>query len=255
MTENENSPIRSVDRALAIIETLTKHSTGLGLIELSREVGLNKSTTYRMLCAIMSRGWVIKDPKTNNYKLTLKLFELGSRVVSDTNVLTVARPLLEELSSQLGETMHLVVRDGTDVVYICKEASEQTIKMGSQIGKRNPLFVTGVGKAILSFLSEEEVEHLWNISDIRPRTVNTRTDFGKIREELKLSAQRGWALDDEENEVGVRCVAVPVLNSERCPVAAISASGSVFRITPDKFEYYAGLLKKTAAEVSRQLGI
>lgn len=254
--KNNNTPIRSVDRALFIIETLTNYRQGLGLIELSKKVGLNKSTTYRMLCAIMARGWVSKNPITGNYRATLKIFELGSRVSLRTNVLTISRPYLDELSEKFGETIHLVVPDGPDVVYVYKEESSiQTIKMGSQIGVRNPMFVTGVGKAILSFLDQHTVKHYWEISNISSRTKNTIVDFDSMVHELSVSKERGWALDNEENEIGVRCIAVPVLNNENIPVAAMSVSGSVFHITPEKYDYFAKILKETAKTISLQLGI
>lgn len=257
MSENNNvSGVRSVDRALLIIETLTNHRQGLGLVELSKEVGLNKSTTYRMLCAIMHRGWVSKDSLTGNYRATLKIFELSSRVSSGTNVLSITRPYLEKLSEKLGETLHLVVQDGTDVIYICKEESPiQTIKMGSRVGARNLMFVTGVGKAILCYLKEEEIKRLWNMANITPITNNTIVDLDTMLDELRLSKERGWAIDNEENEIGVRCVAVPILSSGNIPIASISVAGSVFHITPDKYEYYAGVLKETASVISKQLGI
>lgn len=256
MDENSSSPIRSVDRALTIIETLTEYRKGLGLVELSNKVGLNKTTTYRMLCAIMTHGLITKDPTTGNYRLTLRLFELGSKVSSQTSLLAITRPYLEELSEKTGETLHFVVQEGTDVVYLYKEESSlQSIKMGSQIGTRNPIFATGVGKAILSHLDGTEVEHLWHLSPNKARTKNTIVDFDKMQSELKRTKERGWALDDEENEVGVRCIAVPILSRENLPMAAISISGSVFHITADKYDYYANLLKDTVAKISKQIGM
>lgn len=104
-------------------------------------------------------GLITKDPATGNYRLTLRLFELGSKVSSQTSLLTIARSYLEELTEKTGETLHFVVQEGADVVYLYKEESSlQSIKMGSQIGIRNPMFVTGVGKAILSYLDTDEIK-------------------------------------------------------------------------------------------------
>ena len=251
--EKQESPVRSVDRALEIIETLSKHGTGMSLVELSNEVGLNKTTTYRMLCAIMAHGWVVKDAITGHYRMTLKVFELGSSVTS--NILTVTRPFFEELSYEIGETFHLVVQEGAEVVYLYKEESFQSIKMGSRVGVRNSIFATGVGKAILAYQSSEEVKNLWESSTIKSKTKNTIVDYNKMVEELILVRKRGWALDDEENEVGVRCVAVPILSKDNKPIAAISVSGSVFHISEDKYEMYSDILKKTAHKIGEQLGI
>lgn len=256
MDENSNSPIRSVDRALSIIETLTEYRKGLGLVELSNKVGLNKTTTYRMICAIMSHGWITKDPSTGNYRLTLRLFELGSKVSSQTSLLSIARPYLEELSEKTGETLHFVVQEGADVVYLYKEESSlQSIKMESRVGMRNPMFVTGVGKAILCHLGHDEIKRLWNVSKTTVGAKNSILDFEEMMAELKRTKERGWALDDEENEVGVRCVAVPILDRQNHPLAAISISGSVFHITPDKYDYYANLLKDAVAKISKQIGM
>lgn len=252
--DKNNSSVRSVDRALAIVETLAKHGKGLGLVELANEVGLNKSTTYRMLCSIMAHGWISKDPSSGNYRLTLKMFELGSKVTS--NVLTVTRPFFEELSYKIGETFHLVVQEDADVVYLYKEESSiESIKMGSRVGFRTSMFVTGVGKAILAFLDSKEVERLWNKTSDLPKTKNTIVSLDEMYRELEIVKERGWALDNEENEIGVRCVAVPILSRENYPVAAISISGSVFHITQDKYEDFAFILKDTARKIAIQLGI
>jgi IclR family transcriptional regulator, KDG regulon repressor len=256
MSEEKESPIRSVDRALEIIEVLAKHPKGMGLLDLSREVCLNKTTTYRMLCAIMAHGWIAKEPTSGHYRLTLMLFELGSKVSARMNVLTVARPFLDDLSAKFGKTVHLVIQDGTDVVYLYKEDSPiQSIKMGSQVGNRYPMYCTGVGKAILAYLNDDELEEIWNSSRIIARTSSTITELSAMKDELEIVRQRGWAMDNEENEIGVRCIAAPVLNRKLFPVAAISISSSVFHITDDKFEIYSKAVIAAAKAVSQQLGI
>lgn len=247
-----DSPIRSVDRALEIVDALSKHGKGLGLVELSNMVDLNKSTTYRMLCALMAHGWVAKDPISGNYRLTLKVFEIGSRLSS--NILKIARPFFEELSEKIKETIHLVVQEDADVVYLYKDESIQNIKMGSRMGMRNPMYLTGVGKVILSYLDFSEQKRIWDKSNIVAKTNKTIVDFDEMLKELAVIKDRGWALDDEENEVGVRCIAVPVLSRDNYPMAAISISGSVFHLTEDKYEYYASILKDTAHKIAIQLG-
>ncbi|MCH3908743.1 MAG: IclR family transcriptional regulator [Sphaerochaeta sp.] len=256
MDDKPSTPVRSVDRALAIIEVLSSHPKGLGLLDLSREVSLNKTTTYRLLCAIMNHGWVTKDATTGKYRLTLMLFELGSRVSARTNVLTIARPYLEDLSAQFRETVHLVIRDGSDVVYLYKEDSlNRSVKMGSQVGNRYPMYCTGVGKAILAYLSEEDLEEVWKSSHVVARTQTTITSLDAMKKELAETRKRGWAVDNEENEIGVRCVAAPILSRKGYPVASISIASSVFHITKETIGNYAEAVMDTAKIISEQLGL
>lgn len=255
-TEVKESPIRSVDRALDIIEELSKHPKGLGLMELSRAVNLHKTTTFRMLSAIMTHGWIAKDPISGNYRLTLMLFEIGSKVSARMNILNVARPYLDDLTARMGETVHLVIRDGSEVVYLYKEDSlNQAIKMGSSIGSRNPLYCTGVGKAILAYLNEDELEEIWKASNIRQVTRSTITNLDQMKKELELTRQRGWAQDNEENEIGVRCVAVPILNRRGFPIASISISSSVFHITQANIPSIAKAVQNVCKAIANQLGL
>jgi DNA-binding IclR family transcriptional regulator len=223
----------------------------------SREVSLNKTTTYRLLCAIMNHGWVTKDATTGKYRLTLMLFELGQQGIrQDQCADHCARPYLEDLSAQFRETVHLVIRDGSDVVYLYKEDSlNRSVKMGSQVGNRYPMYCTGVGKAILAYLSEEDLEEVWKSSHVVARTQTTITSLDAMKKELAETRKRGWAVDNEENEIGVRCVAAPILSRKGYPVASISIASSVFHITKETIGNYAEAVMDTAKIISEQLGL
>ena len=206
----ESSSVRVVDRTLDIIEALAGAPHGMQLNALSEAVGLHKATVYRLLQSLANRCYVVKDEETGKYRLTMRLFDLSSQILGGSNLLGVARPFLERISDEAHEVVHLVVRENTEVVYLCKEdPCSSVVQMSSRIGSRIPLYCTGVGKSILAGLGDEELEEVWQASNVVPRTYRTITTLEDMRRELEEVRRRGYAVDDEENEVGVRCVRRP----------------------------------------------
>ncbi len=246
--------VQSVDRALNILELLSDYDDGLGITEIGSMIGLHKSTVHRLLGTLMYKGFVIKDNKTNNYRLSLKMYELGSKKIESTNILKASKQYTKRLMKAVNEVVHLVIRDGTDIVYIDKVEADNTISMASKIGRRSPLYCTSVGKAIMSQLTEEEVEDIWSNSNIERLTKNTITDIKLFKEELELIKERGYAVDNEENELGVRCIGVPIFNRKSEIEGAISVSGPITRITENKVEDIAFQINKNAQLISKELG-
>ena len=204
-------PVQSIDRALDIVEALSVQPHGMLLKDLSAEVGLHVSTTHRLLASLVSRGYVQKDIETGKYRLTVRLFEIGSRAISGMNLVSISRPYLEQLAAGTGETVHLVARNNDEVVYLYKEdRRESVIHMASFVGLRSPMYRTAVGKSILALLPEEEVRRIWDRSVIEPLTPNTIVRYDDLLENLAIVRQRGWAMDNEENELGVLCIAAPI---------------------------------------------
>lgn len=156
--EKGHSPVQSIDRLFDIVEALSNAPRGMALSDLSAAVGLHTSTTHRLLAALVARGYVQKDIESGKYRLTMRLFEVGSRAVGGMNIVSLARPYLEHLAATTHEAIHLVVRDGDEVVYLYKEnMGDSTVRMASFVGLRNPMYCTAVGKSILSCLPEAEV--------------------------------------------------------------------------------------------------
>ncbi|MDD3840743.1 MAG: IclR family transcriptional regulator [Clostridia bacterium] len=246
--------IQSVDRALSILELLSDYNEGLRITDISEKVGLHKSTVYRLLSTLIYKDFVVQDIETNKYKTTLKLFELGSKKIKNTDLVSVSKAYTKKLMECVNEVVHLVVREGNHIVYIDKVEADNTIRMASTIGKRNPMYCTAVGKAILAYLPEQEVQEIWNNSKIEKRTQYTITDFKVLRMELDSIKQRGYAVDNEENEVGVRCVSAPIFNRIGKTDAAISISGPAIRVTEDKVEAIAQEVIKYAHLISKELG-
>lgn len=249
------TPVQSIDRILDIVEILAAHPNGISLSELAEVSELHPSTTHRLLGSLVSRGYAIKNPDTGKYRLTLRIFEVGSRVANSSNLLTVSRPILERLQHATGETVHLVVRDGSDVVYLYKESDGSVdVRMGSTIGNRSPMYCTGVGKAILATLSPEDFENTWLQSTVQQHTKTTITNIDDMSRECRKIRALGYSVDREEHENGVCCVASSVDNCFGRTVAAISISLPAFRFSQEKEKELSVLVTAASKEISVRLG-
>ncbi len=249
------TPVQSIDRVLDIIEILSENPNGLTLTDLSSLSGLHTSTAHRLLSALSTRGYAVKNPDTGRYKLTLRIFEIASRVANSSNLLTVSRPILERLQHNTNETVHLVVPDGTDVVYLYKESDGSLdVRMGSTIGLRSPMYCTGVGKSILASLPRDKFEIIWNSTKAQQHTQYTITDPEAMLAECRKIRAQGYATDKEEHESGVCCVAAVVKNCFERPVAAISISLPSFRFTEEMEKGLSRQVMQAAEEISINLG-
>ncbi|WP_105616198.1 IclR family transcriptional regulator [Vallitalea okinawensis] len=246
--------VQSVDRALEILELLSCHVDGLAIKEISEKLELHKSTVHRLLGTLIYKGYVEQNELNNRYLVTLKLFQLGSRKVENTDVIETSKPYLNQLAQFSGEVVHLVLRDGTDIIYVDKVEGNQTIRMHSKIGNRSPMYCTGVGKAIMSTLEEDEIKMIWENSEIKRLTEHTIIELAEMHQTIEQIKLSGYALDNEENELGVKCVAVSIKDYRGISIAAISISGPKERMTNEKIITYSQKLKKSCQEISERLG-
>ncbi len=249
--------VQSVERIFALIEVLCAHPKGASLQTISAQAGLAKSTAHRLLASLVSLGYAAQDTFTSHYRLTMKMFELSSGIINDMDIMSVAKPHLDKLSRRTGEAVHLVIQDGVDIVYIYKaeaEADSTSVHMSSHVGLRIPMYCTGVGKAILATQSYGEAERVWHKSRIRALTNRTITDFPAFVEELKRVRMTGYAVDDEENEPGIRCVALAVPGMNGRAEAAFSISGYAAQMTNDRLESLARIGLATRQDILRDLG-
>ena len=255
MDANVVSGVQSIDRIFLIIELLSTHPRGISLTEICTATALPKGTVSRMLSALISHGYAVQEIDTKRYRLTMRMFEIGSRVAGSANILSVARPYLESLSNVSGEAVHLVSRVNDEVVYLYKEeASNSIVRMSSFVGLRNPMYCTGVGKSILAFLPDDEIRSIWQRTTPVRFTPKTITTLSGLEEEILRIRQRGYAIDDEEHEAGVRCIAAPILNFSGNPVAAISLSAPAVRLNDAEIEKYAPMVMEAASNISRYFG-
>jgi len=253
-----NNLVQTIERASGLLDILGQNSHGISLGDLSAKIGLPKGTTHRFLSSLSYVGYVRQDPKTRNYFLGLKLVELGQLLLSQLDLRKEADPFLRHLAERVGETVHLVFLDRNEIVYIDKFETDQNksgLKMASRIGLRNPAHSCAVGKVLLSHVSDEELSDVTKERGLPKRTENTITDPEKLRKHLHAVREQGYAVDDEENEKGIRCVAAPIYNEIGKAVAAISISGPAFRVTKKVIqESLKKEVMQTALQISQRLG-
>ena len=199
-------------------------------------------------------GYAAQEPETGRYRLTLKMFELSSGIVDSMDIMGVAKAHLERLSQRTGEAVHLVIRDGRDIVYIYKTESGP-MRMSSRVGLRSPLYCTGVGKAILATLPGDELEDIWTHSNVQKLTDKTITDLEELRSQLVEVRANGYAIDDEENELGVRCVAVAIPGADGRAESAFSISGLAPYMTPERIRRIATLALDARTDILADLGL
>jgi DNA-binding IclR family transcriptional regulator len=250
--------VQTIKRVSSILEALGQNPNGMSIRELSSKIHLPKGTIHRLLSSLAYFGYVRQDPKTRNYFLGLKLVELGNLLLSQLDLRKEAEPFLRDLAERTKETVHMVFLDRDEIVYIEKvelNHNPSGLKMASRIGLRNPAHSCAVGKVLLSYLPEEELDRIIKEKGLPKRTENTITDPQVLKAHLKTIRTQGYAVDDEENERGIRCVAAPVLNETGKPVAAISISGPAFRITKKMIqETLRKEVMETALKISKRLG-
>jgi len=243
-----------LDRVVKILECFTPDRTDMRLVEIAEATGLHKSTLYRLLEAMRAHRLIGFDAQSGRYHPGLKLFEIGSLAAGRFALERHAHPTLEHLANVSGETAHLCVLDGSDVVYIAKVECTRTLRIPSAIGQRNPAYCTGVGKAILAFLTPPQLAAYLAGTTFKPFTRKTLTTAGELKANLRQIALRGYAVDDQEREEGVRCVAAPVRDRAGEVVAAISIAGPSTRVTKERVAELANHVMRAAADVSVGLG-
>ena len=225
--EKGHSPVQSIDRLFDIVEALSNAPRGMALSDLSAAVGLHTSTTHRLLAALVARGYVQKDIESGKY----------------------------HLAATTHEAIHLVVRDGDEVVYLYKEnMGDSTVRMASFVGLRNPMYCTAVGKSILSCLPEAEVAAIWQRTVITRFTPHTIVDYADLIAELVKARQNGWAADREEHELGVSCIAAPLLDFHGAPLGAISVSLPTARLSAEREIFFSNAVCSCARAISGLLG-
>lgn len=246
--ENKN-PIQVADRLFLVLETLAETGPA-ALADLCRHLELNKSTVHRLLSSLIYMGYVKQDAETGKYALSFKLLTLSNKLMSHMDILETVRPFLKKLSEETGETVHFVQLDGLDAVYIYKEESYQnSIRMVSKVGSRIPLYCSGVGKAMAADMPETQIKKIWDNSRIQKLTPHTMIHYTQFLEKIKEVQQKGYALDDEENELGVRCIAVSIPDFKGRPKYAFSISAPVARMSDRRIEELSQIVLHIKKEI------
>lgn len=246
--------IQSVDRAMRIIDLFDENTTELRITEISNRMNLHKSTVHSLLKTLMKHEYIAQDEDSSKYKLGLKFVEKGQQLLQGLDIRTEAKPFLNELSLSTGQTAHLVILSGNEGVYIDKIEGEKAVIRYSYLGRKVPLHCSAVGKVLTAFQTEEVRERLLANYRFTAQTPQTITDKHEFIEVLAAVRERGYAVDHEENEPGVRCVAAPVFDYSNQIVAAISISTMVSSVNNEQLAEYISMVCQAAMAVSQRLG-
>ncbi len=246
-----DSPVvKSVAKTITILESLARDGEA-GVTELASKAGMHKSTAYRFLTTLRDLGYVRQDPDSERYAATLALFELGSAILSRTEIWEHAHPVMEKLAQETHETVHLAVLQDDRLVYLHKIESTHSLRvsMRSRIGQSAPLHCTGVGKVLLAFSGPDVSRRIAERHGLPQFTNTTITDLCRLEDELEEIRRRGFAVDNEERELGVRCVAVPLRHGNTGQLAAISISAPSARLADHDITRLAELLRRATEEI------
>jgi IclR family KDG regulon transcriptional repressor len=250
-----DNTIKSLVKALNIVKLFTPAKSEWGIKEIVEALGYHKSSVQRLVTTLAAEGFLERTrTKGSVFKLGPMLLMLGNVASQSTDLRRVARPFLRRLVEQTQETSHLCVVDQSKCYYLDKIDSKQAIRLSTYVGQRLHLHCSGVGKALLSGMSQEEVDRIIAERGLPRFTENTIIDREHLSRELASIREKGLSFDNEEYEVGLRCVAAPVLDNRGRVVAAISISGPTQRLTTEALDRFAVYVKEAARGVSRNLG-
>jgi len=245
--------VPAVDRVLSILELLAGSKRGLSAAELVELTGMPRSSVHCLTLTLERRGYLYRNAKTGRYLLGLKLFSLANYANGGMELRDRAAPELNQLMQQTRLTVHLAVLENDEAVLIAKVDAPGIFRLATWAGKRMEFHCTSIGKAMAAYLSEETVR-IVAARGLTRHNENTILCERRLREELREVRKLGYAVDDEEEEVGLRCIGAPVFDAEGTIVAAISIAGLTSQIHADNLASYAAKVKSTAARISEMLG-
>lgn len=249
-----SSLINSVQRAFDILELFSYDERELGISEMARRLGLHKSMVHRVVTTLVSRGALEQNRDNGKYRLGIKLYRLGLLVHKDNELIAVSEPLLERLTGLTGETSNLVLLDGSMAVYIAQRECQRMIRMFTKPGVKVYPHCSGAGKVLLSEMDWHRIQSIVDSNGFPCYTPNTITCIDELMEELERVRERGYAMDNEEREEGVVCIAAPVRNRYGSIAASLSISGPVNRFGSDRLEGLIDRVKAEALAISKELG-
>ena len=257
MAKKEKSEyiIQAVDHALDLLEQFHDDVDELGVTELSKRLKLHKNNVFRLLATLESRNYIEQNRVTENYRLGLKTLELGQTFIKQMGLLRQSRPVLEWLVRECNETTYVAILKEFHIVYLDVVETDLTVRVVPRVGARLPAYCTAAGKVQMAFMTDEELEHYLPAKELKRYTPNTITDRDDFKRHLKEINEQGYAVDNEELDVGVKCVGAPIRDYTRRIVGAVSISGPSMRFMDDRMDKeLIPLVKKAAEEISLKLG-
>ncbi|HBY57137.1 MAG TPA: hypothetical protein DEG96_04665 [Candidatus Atribacteria bacterium] len=244
--------IKSIDKALDLLEFLSVNEQETGITEISKKLHMGLSTVHRIITTLKSRGYVIQNQQTTKYRLGIKLFALGCAVQSTKRLVEITKPYLRQLSQVTNETANLAILEGKEVIYLDTIESPEILRTEIMAGTRTPAHCTALGKVLLAFISDGEFESLYkNDEPLTSLTSNSIASLEELKKHLKKVKEQGYALDREEYKIGINCIGVPIFGRNEA-IAAISITGPASRFTLDKMEKVKDELITISKKISNQ---
>jgi IclR family acetate operon transcriptional repressor len=251
---NGDGGVRSLTRALSLLEDVARSAGGTTLGDLAKRSGLAPSTAHRLLKSLEKRRFVSHDAERGLWFIGVQAFITGAGFLRNRDVTATARPFMRQAMEESGESVNLAIRDGDETVYLSQVESRRMMRALAPIGGRGPLHASGVGKALLSGLDPEVAGDVARGLDYRTYTEKTIRNGIALLDDIARSRSRGYAIDDEEHAVGLRCVAAPIFNEYGETIAAMSISGPVARIADTRLSELGALTRAAAADITLNLG-
>lgn len=246
--------VPSIERAITVLEFLAQSRRGFSVSEMSRRLGIPKSSTHLILTTLERRGFLQKNTQTGRYCFGLQLVSLSRSALENLDLREEAKPFLQSLMQRTGLTVHLAVLERNEAVIIEKVEAPGLLKLATWIGRRLDVNCTGVGKALIAFLPEDEFDRLVRAKSFARHNDRTIISIGAMKRELARVRQLGFAFDDEEDEIGLRCVGAPIFDATQKTVAAVSVAGTTHQIPVERVSALASIVKQAAEETSARLG-
>ncbi len=250
--KTEQNTVQSLDRALTILQVLAQ-SDGRTLSELAQEAGHAPATVYRVLTTYQAHGFVELDPAAQRWHVGAGAFRTGSAFLRRTALVERARGAMQDVMRSSGETANLGIEDRGEVLFLTQVETQEAIRAFFPPGTRSPMHVSGIGKALLAYMDSGVLVTLAK-DGLTPFTPQSMTEIGPLEADLHRTRERGYAIDNEERTEGMRCIAAPIFNAHGEPVAGLSISGPVFRLTLERAAEMGALVKDAAARVTEATG-
>lgn len=246
--------VQSLSRALKLLNALSHHPQGLSLSEVAHHVGLPNSTAHRLLTTLQNERFVRFEADRSAWLIGVQAFRVGSAFVRSRDLVTIARPYMRRLMEQSGETVNLAIADRNEVIYLAQVETQKMMRAIAGPGGRAAIHCSGVGKALLAHVDEEALDKTLSQIQFHRESPSTLVTAADLRRDLERTLRRGYAIDNEENAVGLRCVAAVIFDEHGGPLAALSVSGPTARLTDQRIPNLGQAVARISAEVTSELG-
>jgi DNA-binding IclR family transcriptional regulator len=257
MAKKEKSEylIQAVSHALDLLEQFHGETDELGVTELSKRLKLHKNNVFRLLATLESRGYIEQNKVTENYRLGLKTLELGQTFIKQMGLLRQSKPVLEALVEECNETTYVAILKDFHIIYLDVVETTMTVRVVPRVGSRLPAYCTAAGKVQIAYMSDEELDQYMPNRELEKFTDKTISDRETLKKQLKQIAEQGYAIDNEELDIGVKCVSAPIRDYTRRIIGAVSISGPSMRFSDERIKNeLIPLAKRASEEISTKLG-